>query len=120
MEDGTALPSLFGIMKININGYDWNIIYTHNRKDLSRSDGSITLGVTDRSVLCIYLYDKLQGYMLRKVLVHELVHAWIFSYDIYLSVEQEEFVCRFIDTYGDDIFSKADELLCMGLCRTAL
>ena len=110
----------FSYMTININGYKWNVVYTHNREDLSRSDGSVTLGVTDRSVLCIYLYDKLQGHMLRKVLVHELVHAWIFSYDIYLSVEQEEFVCRFIDTYGDDILSKADELLCMGLCRTAL
>lgn len=107
-------------MKISINGYDWEIVYTHNREDLSRSDGTITLGVTDRNVMCIFLHDKLKGKLLRKVLTHELVHAWIFSYGIYLDLEQEEFICCFIDTYGEDIINKADELLCIGICRTAL
>lgn len=106
-------------MKVYINGYKWNVVYTHSRPDLSRSDGALTLGVTDRNTMCIYIYDKLSEYMERKVLIHELVHAWIFSYSIYLDLEQEEFVCSFIDTYGTDIINKADELLCVGTCRTA-
>lgn len=106
-------------MRVYINGYRWNVVYTHSRPDLSRSDGTLTLGVTDRNTMCIYIYDKLSEYMRRKVLIHELVHAWIFSYGIYLDLEQEEFVCSFVDTYGTDIINKADELLCVGTCRTA-
>lgn len=106
-------------MQVIINGYEWELIWTHNQKDLSRSDGSLTLGVTDTKTMCIYIYDKLSVEMNQKVLIHELVHAWIFSYGIYIPLDQEEFICSFIDTYGIDIMDKADEILCTGYCRTA-
>ena len=98
-------------MKIIVNGIVWKIKYTHNRYDLSRDDGTLTWGVTDRSTQEIFIYDRLSPYMRQKVLTHELVHAWIFSYGIYLDVEQEEFVCSFIDTYAREIIAKADEVL---------
>lgn len=98
-------------MVVNINGYKWTIVYTHNKRDLSRNDGTLTFGVTDNRKMCIYLYDRLSLYMRQKVLTHELVHAWIFSYGIYLSVKQEEFICSFIDTYGRDIIAQVDSLL---------
>ena len=107
-------------MTVNVNGYEWKIIYTHNKKDLSRSDGSLTLGVTDLNVMSIFLYDKLVGDLKRKVLIHELVHAWIFSYGIIVPLEWEEFMCSFIDSYGLDIINTADYLLCSGYCNIAL
>lgn len=109
----------FLIMVVNINGYDWEIVWTHCCEDLSRSDGSLTLGVTDTGLKTIFIHDKLNENMNQKVLIHELVHAWIFSYGIYIPLEQEEFICSFIDTYGIDIMNMADEVLCTGYCRSA-
>lgn len=41
--------------------------------------------------------------MLRKVLCHEIVHAAMFSYGVYLSIEQEEVIADIIATYGKEI-----------------
>jgi hypothetical protein len=40
---------------------------------------------------------------LKKVLCHEIVHAAMFSYNIDLSLEQEELVADLIATYGEEI-----------------
>ena len=39
----------------------------------------------------------------KKVLCHEIVHAAMFSYNIDLSLEQEELVADLIATYGEEI-----------------
>lgn len=49
--------------------------------------------------------------MLRKVVIHELSHAFVFSHEYELSLDEEEFLCSFIDTHAIDILSMADELL---------
>lgn len=95
-------------MKININGILWNVIYTSDYDYLKRSDGVITLGVTDVNLKSIYVYSKLNSYMRRKVLIHELTHAFIFSYGYYLPIDQEEFVCSFVENYGFDIIKSYD------------
>lgn len=95
---------------MNINGLNWKIVFTENENDLVVNN-SVRLGVTDRNRLKIYLYDKLTGNLLRKVLIHELTHAWLFSYDYNLDVETEEMLCAFLDTYAEDIITEADEYL---------
>lgn len=102
-------------MSIIINGVEWIIVLTEDTENLKRSDGSITLGVTDLNCRTIFLWRGLNGSLLRKVLIHELSHAFIFSYQYYLTVEEEEFLCSFIDTYAEDIISEADSLLKGGL-----
>lgn len=114
---GSNIHSLFylerGIQMIfNINGTIWHIQYKNsNSSELRRSDNTISLGVTDRNAHTIYLSDKLQGFMLRKVLIHEICHAVCMSYDIYLPIEQEEILCDFVATYGDEIFDIVDMVL---------
>lgn len=103
------------IMKTTINGIEWKIVLTTNTENLKRSDGSITLGVTDLNVLTIFLWKGLKDDMFRKVLIHELSHAFIFSYDYYLTLEEEEFLCSFIDTYAEDIIHEADSLIFKGV-----
>lgn len=99
-------------MIFNINGTIWHIQYKNsNSSKLRRSDNTISLGVTDRNTHTIYLSDKLQGFMLRKVLIHEICHAVCMSYDIYLPIEQEEILCDFVATYGDEIFDIVDMVL---------
>jgi len=40
---------------------------------------------------------------LKKVLCHEITHAAMFSYNVNLSLEQEELVADLISTYGEEI-----------------
>ena len=40
---------------------------------------------------------------LKKVLCHELTHAAMFSYNVELTIEQEELLAELIATYGEEI-----------------
>lgn len=64
-------------------------------------DGTATLGVTDKAKGCVFLYSGLTGPLLRKVLMHEIGHVYMYSYGYYIPREQEEFVCSFVDSYAD-------------------
>lgn len=94
-----------------INGIEWDIQFCKpNSDDLRRSDGSLTVGVTDFSTKCVYLSDALRGAFLRKVFIHELSHCAVMSYGYTMNLEQEEFLCDFIASYGDEIFNIVDDL----------
>lgn len=51
----------------------------------------------------IYINDELDIYMLKKVLCHEITHAAMFSYNVNLSIEQEEIIADLVATYGQEI-----------------
>lgn len=94
-----------------INGIEWDILFVNPQSDkLRRSDGSLTCGVCDFGDRCIYLSDMLQGAFLRKVFIHEVCHSAVFSYSIKLDIDQEEFLCDFIASFGDEIFAIVDDL----------
>jgi len=59
----------------------------------------------DKDTKTIYLAENLEGSMLKKVICHELVHAAMFSYNVYLSLEQEEVIADIIATYGEEIIN---------------
>lgn len=97
-------------MIIYINSIQWEIILTSNPYLLS-INGDIHLGVTDKYKQTIYLYNNLPDILFRKVLLHELTHAYLFSYDHYLNLSDEEFLCSFIDKYSDEIISQTDHIM---------
>ena len=99
-------------MFFTINGTMWQVQYKNPLSgELKRSDNVSVLGVTDRNTHTIYLSDKLQGFMERKVLIHEVCHAICMSYDVHLPIEQEEILCDFVATYGDEVFGIVDMIL---------
>ena len=99
-------------MIFSINGTMWQVQYKNsNSSELRRSDNTISLGVTDIRTHTVCLSNKLRGYMLRKVLIHEICHAICMSYDVYLPIEQEEILCDFVATYGDEVFDIVDMVL---------
>lgn len=102
------MPSF--LIMIHINGYEWKIEFTDKEQDLI-VNGTVRLGVADRNERKIYLYSGLYGKMLRKVLIHELTHAWLFSYGYRLDRETEEMLCSFLDSHAEDILSNADFLI---------
>lgn len=82
-----------------------------NSKKLTRSDGSRTIGMTDANTMTIYLYRGLSGALLDKVLAHELVHVFMFSYGLEIDIDLEEYMADFISIYGRDIIYLLDDLL---------
>ena len=59
----------------------------------------------------IYLYYGLKGRLYDKVLAHELVHAFMFSYDIRIDINQEEFLADWVSIYGRDLIYLLDSLV---------
>jgi len=91
---------------ITINGIEWRVKFVHLWDEmLIREDGVRTWGMCDRDTKTIYLAENLEGSMLKKVICHELVHAAMFSYNVYLSLEQEEVIADIIATYGEEIIN---------------
>ena len=60
----------------------------------------------------IYIYKFLNRQKFKKVLCHELVHASMFSYDVYLSEEEEELLADLVATYGEEIIDITNQLFC--------
>lgn len=73
-------------------------------------DGGYTIGTCDDDMKTIYLANNLERNLLRKVLCHEIVHSAMFSYNVYLTYEQEELVADLIATYGREIIRNANEM----------
>ena len=70
---------------------------------LQRGNGEFTIGACDNLTRTIYINELLQGDLLKKVLCHEIVHAAMFSYNVDLTIEQEQLVADLISTYGEEI-----------------
>ena len=99
-------------MYFTINGVKWGIQFvTGADYRLMRSDGSMTLGVTDANDSMIYLSSALRGDLLEHVLCHELCHAVCFSWNIYMPIDQEEQLCNFMADHGKEIVFLLDDLL---------
>lgn len=94
-----------------INGETWYLKFVSPRDpNLTRSDGSVTIGMCDDDVKTIYIDDTISTPMVRKVLAHEITHAAMFSYNIDLSPAQEELLAKLIDTYGQEIISITNQI----------
>lgn len=94
-----------------INGVHWKLkrVDTKNR-NLRRPDGSVTIGMTDGNSRTVYIEKNLRGRLLDKVLAHELCHCFMFSYNIYMDRDEEEFLADWVSNYGRELVYKLDEL----------
>lgn len=99
-------------MKFTVNNQKWNLVFVKpNSRSLMRSDGSITLGITDNNVKTVFINDRLNDYMTDKVICHELTHVFSFEFDYYMDIETEEIVADFMSLYGRKIVYLLDDLI---------
>lgn len=99
-------------MKFTVNNQEWNLKFVNpNSKDLMRSNGTITLGMTDNNTKSVYINNRLNNYMTDKVLCHELCHVYAFSMNYYMDIETEEIVADFLSLFGRQIIYQLDDLL---------
>ena len=69
-------------MKFVVNNQEWQLKFVNpNNRNLMRSDGSITIGMTDNNKKTVFINNKLKGQLQDKVLCHELTHVFAFEYD---------------------------------------
>lgn len=66
------------------------------------------LGVCDKVTQTIYIDKTLSPHQLKETLCHELVHAFMFSYAVDLSYNEEEMVAELMAKYGEDIIKKTN------------
>ena len=99
-------------MFFNVHGNIWKIQFVNpNSKELLRSDGSSTFGVTDNSKKTIFISDNLGKYMEDKVLCHELCHVYAMEFNYIMDIETEEIVADFFSLFGRKIIYQLDDLI---------
>ena len=99
-------------MTFIVNNQEWKLLFVKpNSKELMRSDGSITLGMTDNNVKTVFVNNRLNDYMTDKVICHELTHVFAFEFDDYMDIETEEIVADFMSLYGRNIILLLDDLI---------
>lgn len=87
-----------------INNIYWKLAFVAPHFPLlQRVNGEYSIGACDNLTRTIYINEFLQGDLLKKVLCHEIVHAAMFSYNVDLTIEQEQLVADLISTYGEEI-----------------
>ena len=87
-----------------INNVYWKLAFVApNFPLLQRMNGDFAIGACDNLTRTIYINNTLTGNLLKKVLCHQITHAAMFSYNVDLSVEQEELIADLISTYGEEI-----------------
>lgn len=95
-----------------VNNLEWNISLVEPHSPmLRRSDGTITLGVTDNNDRTVYMNNRLSYDMFDRVICHELCHVFSFAYNLHIPIETEEMIADFLSTYGRDVIAVADDIL---------
>ena len=88
----------------SINGEQWRLLFVpQNHVALLKPNGKFAIGACDDYTKTIYLDKSLTGDYLKKVMCHEITHAAMFSYNISLSLQQEELIADLMSTFGDEI-----------------
>ena len=87
-----------------INNIYWKLAFVSpDFPLLRRMSGEYSIGACDNLTRTIYINETLSGDLLKKVLCHEITHAAMFSYNISLTIGQEEIISDIISTYGEQI-----------------
>lgn len=90
---------------IEINGEIWKVfLVSPNHPALRRPNGT-ALGSCDDILKAIFINQNVSHSLFKRILSHELVHAYMFSHKIALGTYQEEALADIIATYGEEIIN---------------
>lgn len=101
-------------MQIVINGLTWKVFNADPESDcLKDSKGVECFGITSFARLTIYLRNDQAKALYRQTLIHELVHAYTFSFGVHLYADEntEESVCDFFGANADKIITHANLIM---------
>ena len=99
-------------MKFTVNNQEWELVLVKpSSNELVRSDGSITIGMTDNVQKKVFINNRLNDYMFNKCLAHEMCHVYAFSFDYFMDIHTEEIVADFFSLFGRSIVYQLDDLI---------
>lgn len=105
-----------------MNGQTWTVYFVSPWDDvLIDRTGKRTVATTDPKRSCVYVSKELNGEFLQRVILHELGHCAMISYNLLDQIHEavdprywvyiEEWICNFIADYGFRIFKSAYRVL---------
>ena len=94
-----------------INGIEWDIVRVGTGHISLTHDGHDNLGTTYNQTCTIYLDDKMPKSKLKRVLMHELVHALIDSMGFCFAEMDEEQVADFMAAHAEKIVKLANRYM---------
>ena len=98
-------------MMFYINNVLWKLaLVSPDFPLLQKPNGEFTIGACDNLTRTIYINNTLKDKILLKVLCHEITHAAMFSYNVDLSIEQQELIADLISTYGEQIIQVTNRI----------
>lgn len=101
-------------MQIVINGLTWKVFNADpDSNNLKDSRNVPCFGITSFPRLTIYLRNDQTKALYRQTLIHELVHAYTFSFGVHLYADDntEESVCDFFGANADKIITHANQIM---------
>ena len=94
-----------------INGEEWAVhLVSPTHPKLYSENGLLSIGSCDADMKAIYINDTLDDKMIWKVLCHEITHAAMFSYNVFLTEDQEELLADLLATYGSEIITTTNRV----------
>lgn len=97
-------------MNIKIHNDIWKVKLTSgNKKKMTPDSEHYNLGLCEYDRQVINIRMGLSASVARSTIIHELVHAFQFSYGN--QVEGEEQMCDFFGVHGDGIINLADQIM---------
>lgn len=103
-------------MKIQIHKDVWTVrLASEKEKKMNPDEDSVNLGLAEYNKLIINIREGLAKSVARSTVIHELVHAFMFSYAN--QVEGEEQMCDFFGVHGDEIIELTNEIMKGWICE---
>ena len=94
-----------------INGVSWRVRLVSPAHPLLLTPWRThAWGVCDKVTQTICIDKTLSQEKIKEVLCHEIVHAFMFSYGVDLSYDEEEMVAEFMGEYGEDILTHTNAI----------
>lgn len=94
-------------MIVKINELEWTVFFVSREHGKLELDDTQCMGVTYFSDLQIYIDKSLSEKLIRQTVIHELIHAFLFSYGVHVECtngkDTEEAFCDFCGAYFDKV-----------------
>lgn len=100
-------------MIIKINGLKWTVLFASRGDNILKLDDLQCMGVTDYFNLKIYLDGSISEELMRQTVIHELTHAFLFSYGVHVECDEdtEEAVCDFCGANFDKMLRATNKII---------
>lgn len=98
-------------MRIKINELNWTFETVEENDERLLIDNDEVFGITHFKTLEIFVVKNvLNDEVFKRTIRHELTHAYLYSYGFIGSCMDEEYICNFMEIYGEKIVEQTNDI----------